>query len=154
MTPKIVRYKQTRRHCSESSSTPIYPQAITENMHSEESRLETKRIRDFRLVMGFIDGQCSNDTKDNKTQADPISILQMYGSNHCLHSEYNKRTNENNSGCSSVAIGRLRSSPLDHPFSIVCYCVSVFLRAAFRTVGLRACMSVWDAAQCTSRGGS
>ncbi|GBP13898.1 Tetratricopeptide repeat protein 19 homolog, mitochondrial [Eumeta japonica] len=58
------------------------------------------------------------------------------------------------SGCSSVAIGRLRSSPLGHPFSLVCYCVSVFLRAAFRSIGLRACMSVWGAAQCKSRGGS
>ncbi|GBP79907.1 General transcription factor II-I repeat domain-containing protein 2A [Eumeta japonica] len=53
------------------------------------------------------------------------------------------------SGCSSVAI-----SPLDHPFSLVYYCVSVFLRAAFRSVGLRACTSVWAAAQCKSRGGS
>ncbi|GBP77076.1 hypothetical protein EVAR_61078_1 [Eumeta japonica] len=50
--------------------------------------------------------------------------------------------------CSSVAIGRLRFSPLGHPFSLLCYCVSVFLRAAFRSVGLRACMSVWGAAQC------
>ncbi|GBP89909.1 hypothetical protein EVAR_63572_1 [Eumeta japonica] len=33
--------------------------------------------------------------------------------------------------------------PLDHPFSLVCYCVAVFLRAAFRSVGLRACTSVW-----------
>ncbi|GBP77959.1 hypothetical protein EVAR_83207_1 [Eumeta japonica] len=46
-------------------------------------------------------------------------------------------------GCSSVAIGRLRGGPLDHPFSLVCYCVSLFLRAAFRSVGLRACTSVW-----------
>ncbi|GBP22358.1 hypothetical protein EVAR_11874_1 [Eumeta japonica] len=46
------------------------------------------------------------------------------------------------SGCSSVAIGHLRSSPLDHLFSLVCYCVAVFLRAAFRSVGLHACMCV------------
>ncbi|GBP30145.1 hypothetical protein EVAR_94990_1 [Eumeta japonica] len=46
------------------------------------------------------------------------------------------------SGCSSVAIGRLRFSPLDHPFSLVCYCVSVYLRAAFRSVELRACTIV------------
>ncbi|GBP79369.1 hypothetical protein EVAR_59213_1 [Eumeta japonica] len=51
------------------------------------------------------------------------------------------------SGCSSVAIGRLRFSPLDHPLSLVCYCVAVFLRAAFRSVGLRACTSVWGAAR-------
>ncbi|GBP54957.1 hypothetical protein EVAR_50401_1 [Eumeta japonica] len=51
------------------------------------------------------------------------------------------------SGCSSVAIGHLRSSPPDHPFSLVCYCMSVFLRAAFRSVGLRACMSEWGAVQ-------
>ncbi|GBP07526.1 hypothetical protein EVAR_4867_1 [Eumeta japonica] len=55
----------------------------------------------------------------------------------------------NSSGCSSVAIGRLRFSPLDRPFSLVCYCVAVFLRAAFRSVGLRACTSVWGAAQCS-----
>ncbi|GBP05393.1 hypothetical protein EVAR_76807_1 [Eumeta japonica] len=54
------------------------------------------------------------------------------------------------SGCSAVAIGHLRSSPLDHPFSLVYYCASVFLRAAFRSVGLRVCMSVCGAAQCTS----
>ncbi|GBP24294.1 hypothetical protein EVAR_9392_1 [Eumeta japonica] len=58
------------------------------------------------------------------------------------------------SGCPSVAIGRLRSSPLGHPFSLMCYCVSVFFRAAFCSVGLHACMSVWGVAQCTSRGGS
>ncbi|GBP73156.1 hypothetical protein EVAR_52583_1 [Eumeta japonica] len=40
------------------------------------------------------------------------------------------------------------------PFILVCYCVSVFLRNAFRSVGFRACRSVWSAAQCTSRGGS
>ncbi|GBP06262.1 hypothetical protein EVAR_3603_1 [Eumeta japonica] len=51
------------------------------------------------------------------------------------------------SGCSSVAIGRLRFSPLDHPFSLVCYCVAVFLRAAFRSVELRACTSVWGVEQ-------
>ncbi|GBP09412.1 hypothetical protein EVAR_5829_1 [Eumeta japonica] len=56
------------------------------------------------------------------------------------------------SGCSAVAIGRLRSSPLDHPFRLACFCVSMFLRAALRSVGLRACMSVCGAAQCTSRG--
>ncbi|GBP11620.1 Glutamate-gated chloride channel [Eumeta japonica] len=55
---------------------------------------------------------------------------------------------------SSIAIGRLRSSPLGHPFSLVCYCVTVFFRAAFRSVGFRACTSVWGAAQCKSRGGS
>ncbi|GBO98547.1 hypothetical protein EVAR_128_1 [Eumeta japonica] len=58
------------------------------------------------------------------------------------------------SGCSSVAIGRLRFSPLDHPFSLVCYCVSVFLRATFRSVGLHTCTSVWGAAQYKPRGGS
>ncbi|GBP87886.1 hypothetical protein EVAR_63825_1 [Eumeta japonica] len=58
------------------------------------------------------------------------------------------------SGCSSVAIGRLRCSPLGHPLSLVCYCASGFFRAAFRSVGLRACTSVWGAAQCTSRGES
>ncbi|GBP86470.1 hypothetical protein EVAR_52395_1 [Eumeta japonica] len=43
------------------------------------------------------------------------------------------------SGCSSlrsVAFGLL-----DHPFSLVCYCVAVFLRAVFHSVGLRACTS-------------
>ncbi|GBP82212.1 hypothetical protein EVAR_103661_1 [Eumeta japonica] len=35
---------------------------------------------------------------------------------------------------------------LGHLFSLVCYCVAVFLRAAFRSVGLRACTSVWGAA--------
>ncbi|GBP41502.1 hypothetical protein EVAR_24421_1 [Eumeta japonica] len=65
-----------------------------------------------------------------------------------------KIDNVANSGCSAVAIGRLRSSALDHPFSLVCYCVPVFLRATFRSVGLRACMSVCGAAQCTSRGES
>ncbi|GBP74567.1 hypothetical protein EVAR_59502_1 [Eumeta japonica] len=49
-----------------------------------------------------------------------------------------KRVFNPSSGCSSVAIGRLRSSPLGHPFILVCYCVSVFLRAAFRSVELRA----------------
>ncbi|GBP80302.1 Probable RNA-directed DNA polymerase from transposon BS [Eumeta japonica] len=39
-------------------------------------------------------------------------------------------------------------------FSLVCYCVAVFLRAAFRSVGLRACTSVWGAAQRKPRGGS
>ncbi|GBP10133.1 hypothetical protein EVAR_77549_1 [Eumeta japonica] len=39
------------------------------------------------------------------------------------------------SGCSSVANGRFRFSPLDHPFSLACYCVAVFLRAAFCSVG-------------------
>ncbi|GBP29707.1 hypothetical protein EVAR_13630_1 [Eumeta japonica] len=58
------------------------------------------------------------------------------------------------SGCSAVAIGGLRSNPLDHPFSLVCYCVLVFLRAAFWSVGLRMCMSVCGAAQYTSRGDS
>ncbi|GBP94715.1 hypothetical protein EVAR_92538_1 [Eumeta japonica] len=38
------------------------------------------------------------------------------------------------------------------PFSSVCYRVLVFLRAAFRSAGLRACMSVCGTAQCTSRG--
>ncbi|GBP51499.1 hypothetical protein EVAR_44474_1 [Eumeta japonica] len=65
------------------------------------------------------------------------------------HGENYKKTAVSpvSSGCSSVAIGRLRSSPQDHPFSLVCYCVSVFLRAAFRSVGLRACMSAWGATQ-------
>ncbi|GBP74946.1 hypothetical protein EVAR_60873_1 [Eumeta japonica] len=58
------------------------------------------------------------------------------------------------SDCSSVAIDHLRSSPLDHLFSLVCYCVAVFLRAGFRSVGLRACTSVWGVAECTSRGDS
>ncbi|GBP89119.1 hypothetical protein EVAR_62600_1 [Eumeta japonica] len=44
------------------------------------------------------------------------------------------------SGCSTVVIGRLRYSSLDHPFSLVCYCVPVFLPAVFRSVVLRACM--------------
>ncbi|GBP73876.1 hypothetical protein EVAR_82705_1 [Eumeta japonica] len=34
------------------------------------------------------------------------------------------------------------------------YCVSVFLRVAFRSVGLRECMSVCDPAQYTSRSDS
>ncbi|GBP85212.1 hypothetical protein EVAR_55689_1 [Eumeta japonica] len=36
------------------------------------------------------------------------------------------------SGCSAVVIDRLQSSPLDHLSSLVCYYVSVFLRAAFQ----------------------
>ncbi|GBP24693.1 hypothetical protein EVAR_15899_1 [Eumeta japonica] len=43
---------------------------------------------------------------------------------------------------------------LDHLFSLVYYCVSVFLRAAFRSIGLRACVSVCGATQCISRGDS
>ncbi|GBP30177.1 hypothetical protein EVAR_94485_1 [Eumeta japonica] len=54
------------------------------------------------------------------------------------------------SGCSSVAIGRLRFSPLDHPFSLACYCVAVFLRAAFRSVGSA---RVWGC-RAAKRGGS
>ncbi|GBP69437.1 hypothetical protein EVAR_52710_1 [Eumeta japonica] len=73
-----------------------------------------------------------------------------------LDSETKQYTQEaqNSSGCYSVAIGRLRSSALEHPFSLACYCVAVFLRAAFRSVGLRACTSVWVAAQCPSRSDS
>ncbi|GBP75736.1 hypothetical protein EVAR_58829_1 [Eumeta japonica] len=51
------------------------------------------------------------------------------------------------SGCFAVPdpdpirrpIGCLRSSPLDHLFSLMSYCVSVFLRAVFRSIKLCAC---------------
>ncbi|GBP30453.1 hypothetical protein EVAR_20906_1 [Eumeta japonica] len=48
----------------------------------------------------------------------------------------------------------VRSSPLGYPLSLVCYCMSVLLRAAFLSVGLRACMSMCIAAQCTSHSDS
>ncbi|GBP37437.1 hypothetical protein EVAR_16342_1 [Eumeta japonica] len=48
----------------------------------------------------------------------------------------------------SVAFGPIPGPP----FSSVCYRVSVFLRAVFRSAGLRASMSVCGTAQCTSRG--
>ncbi|GBP05822.1 hypothetical protein EVAR_5123_1 [Eumeta japonica] len=69
-----------------------------------------------------------------------------------LHSDFIEIVQS--SDCSFVAIGRRRSSPRDHPFSLVCYCVAVFLRAALGSVGLRACMSVGGAEQWTSRGDS
>ncbi|GBP58340.1 hypothetical protein EVAR_40906_1 [Eumeta japonica] len=69
-------------------------------------------------------------------------------------SSKNSSTTEGVFGCSVVAIGCLRSSPLDHPFSLVCHCMLVSLRAAFCSVGLCACMSVCGAAQRTSRGDS
>ncbi|GBP10140.1 Probable proline--tRNA ligase, mitochondrial [Eumeta japonica] len=48
----------------------------------------------------------------------------------------------------------LACGPVPWTTRLVCYCVSIFLRVAFQSVGLRACMSVYGAAQCTSRGNS
>ncbi|GBP83213.1 hypothetical protein EVAR_66764_1 [Eumeta japonica] len=63
-------------------------------------------------------------------------------------------TKMNNSDYSAVVISRLRSSALYHPFNLVCYCASVFLQAAFHSVRVHACMSVFDAPQCSSCGHS
>ncbi|GBP73539.1 hypothetical protein EVAR_89199_1 [Eumeta japonica] len=86
---------------------------------------------------------------------DPAKLPNHLRGNVCafiIRSQF--RLSSHSSGCSTVAIDHLRSSPLDHPFSLVCYCVSVFLRTAFWSVGLRVCMNVCGAAQCTSRGDS
>ncbi|GBP26021.1 hypothetical protein EVAR_20035_1 [Eumeta japonica] len=71
-----------------------------------------------------------------------------------LHRGRNTKKSASVADRSAVAISHLRSNPLNHPFSLVCYCVSGFLQAVFRSVRLRTCISVCGAAQCTSRGDS